>query len=258
MRGYRQEEGIDFKESFALVARMEAIRIFLVYVTHKAFIVFQIDVKTAFLHAQNPTITHTIGDWTVNRRDWLSERWDRPWSAAVDRCIGPPLTPPVGPPCDRGPVLNHLKYEGTTYTDCEGDEVSRRLRGMLLLVDPAGVRGEKLVGWSSKKQDCTTLSTAEAEYVSSIPLVICPSQFGCGHINGLCLFLQQDSYLLVIRNHAIANPTTQPGPTLKIQNTSPSLLPCHKGARKKVRMNCTLVKTITNFGHLFTKAPSSG
>nr|GFC09808.1 retrovirus-related Pol polyprotein from transposon TNT 1-94 [Tanacetum cinerariifolium] len=37
VRGYRQEEGIDFKESFALVARMEAIRIFLAYATHKSF-----------------------------------------------------------------------------------------------------------------------------------------------------------------------------------------------------------------------------
>nr|GEV22912.1 putative ribonuclease H-like domain-containing protein [Tanacetum cinerariifolium] len=48
--GYRQEEGIDFEESFALVARMEAIRIFLAFVAHKSFTVFQMDVKTAFLH----------------------------------------------------------------------------------------------------------------------------------------------------------------------------------------------------------------
>ncbi|GKA96110.1 retrovirus-related pol polyprotein from transposon TNT 1-94 [Tanacetum coccineum] len=50
VRGYRQEEGIDFEESFTLVARMEAIKIFLAYVTHKSFTVFQMDVKTAFLH----------------------------------------------------------------------------------------------------------------------------------------------------------------------------------------------------------------
>ncbi|GJY97581.1 retrovirus-related pol polyprotein from transposon TNT 1-94 [Tanacetum coccineum] len=50
VRGYRQEEGIDFEESFAPVARMEAIRIFLAYVAHKSFIVFQMDVKTTFLH----------------------------------------------------------------------------------------------------------------------------------------------------------------------------------------------------------------
>nr|GFA70716.1 retrovirus-related Pol polyprotein from transposon TNT 1-94 [Tanacetum cinerariifolium] len=50
VRGYRQEEGLDFEESFASVARMEAIRIFLAYVAHKSFTVFQMDVKTAFLH----------------------------------------------------------------------------------------------------------------------------------------------------------------------------------------------------------------
>nr|GFD18759.1 retrovirus-related Pol polyprotein from transposon TNT 1-94 [Tanacetum cinerariifolium] len=46
----RQEEGINFEESFAPVARMEAIRIFLAYATHKLFSVFQMDVKTAFMH----------------------------------------------------------------------------------------------------------------------------------------------------------------------------------------------------------------
>nr|GFA14654.1 hypothetical protein [Tanacetum cinerariifolium] len=51
VRGYRQEEGIEFKESFASVARMEAIRIFLAYAAHKLFTVFQMDMKTAFLHS---------------------------------------------------------------------------------------------------------------------------------------------------------------------------------------------------------------
>nr|GFB72659.1 retrovirus-related Pol polyprotein from transposon TNT 1-94 [Tanacetum cinerariifolium] len=49
-RGYRQEEGIDFKESFAPVARLEAIRIFLAYAAHKNMVVYQMDVKTAFLN----------------------------------------------------------------------------------------------------------------------------------------------------------------------------------------------------------------
>nr|GFB30673.1 copia protein [Tanacetum cinerariifolium] len=50
VRGYRQEEGIDFEESFTTVVRMEAIRIFLAYTAHKSFTVFQMDVKTTFLH----------------------------------------------------------------------------------------------------------------------------------------------------------------------------------------------------------------
>nr|GEX63872.1 retrovirus-related Pol polyprotein from transposon TNT 1-94 [Tanacetum cinerariifolium] len=44
------EEGIDFEESFASVARLEAIRIFLAYAAHKNMVVYQMDVKTAFLN----------------------------------------------------------------------------------------------------------------------------------------------------------------------------------------------------------------
>nr|GEY33587.1 retrovirus-related Pol polyprotein from transposon TNT 1-94 [Tanacetum cinerariifolium] len=49
-QGYRQEEGIDFEESFASVARQEAIRIFLAYAAHKKMVVYQMEVKTAFLN----------------------------------------------------------------------------------------------------------------------------------------------------------------------------------------------------------------
>ncbi|GJX46891.1 retrovirus-related pol polyprotein from transposon TNT 1-94 [Tanacetum coccineum] len=49
-RGYRQEERIDFEEYFAPVARLEAIKIFITYVAHKNMIVYQMDVKTAFLN----------------------------------------------------------------------------------------------------------------------------------------------------------------------------------------------------------------
>nr|GEV34358.1 hypothetical protein [Tanacetum cinerariifolium] len=45
-----QDEGIDFEKSFTPIARMEAIRIFLAYAAHKGFTVYQMDVKTAFLH----------------------------------------------------------------------------------------------------------------------------------------------------------------------------------------------------------------
>nr|GEU59789.1 uncharacterized mitochondrial protein AtMg00810-like [Tanacetum cinerariifolium] len=48
--GYHQEEGIDFEESFAPVARLKAIRIFLAYAAHKNMVVYQMDVKTTFLN----------------------------------------------------------------------------------------------------------------------------------------------------------------------------------------------------------------
>ncbi|GJS46082.1 retrovirus-related pol polyprotein from transposon TNT 1-94 [Tanacetum coccineum] len=49
-KGYRQEEGIDFEESFAPVARLEAVRMFIAYAAHKNITIFQMDVKTAFLN----------------------------------------------------------------------------------------------------------------------------------------------------------------------------------------------------------------
>nr|GFB16049.1 retrovirus-related Pol polyprotein from transposon TNT 1-94 [Tanacetum cinerariifolium] len=48
--GYSQQEGIDYDETFASVARIEAIRLFLAYAAHKDFTVYQMDVKTAFLN----------------------------------------------------------------------------------------------------------------------------------------------------------------------------------------------------------------
>nr|GEW75908.1 retrovirus-related Pol polyprotein from transposon TNT 1-94 [Tanacetum cinerariifolium] len=49
-KGYRQEEGIDFEESFALVACFEAIRIFIANAVSKNTTVYQMDIKTAFLN----------------------------------------------------------------------------------------------------------------------------------------------------------------------------------------------------------------
>nr|GFC27340.1 copia protein [Tanacetum cinerariifolium] len=49
-QGYTQEEGINYDEVFAPVARIEAIRLFLEYASFKDFIVYQIDVKSAFLY----------------------------------------------------------------------------------------------------------------------------------------------------------------------------------------------------------------
>ncbi|GJR86814.1 retrovirus-related pol polyprotein from transposon TNT 1-94 [Tanacetum coccineum] len=83
-KGYKQEEGIDFKESFAHFARLKAVRMFIAYATHKNFTIFQMDVKNC------------ISQWATER----------------------------------------------------------------------GSLCEKLLSWSSQKEDCTTTSTAEAEYVS--------------------------------------------------------------------------------------------
>ncbi|GJW66172.1 retrovirus-related pol polyprotein from transposon TNT 1-94 [Tanacetum coccineum] len=49
-KGYKQEEGIDFEESFAPVAYLKAVQMFVAFVAHKNITIFQMDVKTSFLN----------------------------------------------------------------------------------------------------------------------------------------------------------------------------------------------------------------
>nr|GEZ67627.1 retrovirus-related Pol polyprotein from transposon TNT 1-94 [Tanacetum cinerariifolium] len=203
VRGYHQEEGIDFKESFAPVARMEAIRIFLAYVAHKSFTVFQVDVKTAFLHE----ILKKYGMESCDPVGTLMEIKDKleldqngtPVNATKYRSMIGALMYLTSSRLDivhstffcaryqAKPTKKHLKEvkrifcylrgtinTGLWYTKDSGFELTG-----FSDADYAGCKdsfkstsggaqflGEKLVSWSSKKQDCTALSTAEAEYVS--------------------------------------------------------------------------------------------
>ncbi|GKA22298.1 retrovirus-related pol polyprotein from transposon TNT 1-94 [Tanacetum coccineum] len=54
-KGYGQEEGIDFEESFAPIARLEAVRIFVACATHNNFPIYPMDVKTAILNGSSIT-----------------------------------------------------------------------------------------------------------------------------------------------------------------------------------------------------------
>nr|GFA85353.1 Gag-Pol polyprotein [Tanacetum cinerariifolium] len=127
MRGYRQEEGIDFEESFAPVARMEAI---------------------SFIDADHPSHVYKLKKALYGLkqapRAWLSQ--PRSTSRRLKGyfiIFGEPLTRVFGIP-------RILVCKDTFKSTSDG----------------AQFLGEKMVSWSSKKQDCTALSTAEAEYVS--------------------------------------------------------------------------------------------
>nr|GEV78659.1 hypothetical protein [Tanacetum cinerariifolium] len=80
--GYRQEERLDFEDSFAPVVRLEAIWIFLAYAAHKNMVVYQMDLKTAFLNDADhagcqDTCRSTsgslqfLGEWLIS---WSSKR----------------------------------------------------------------------------------------------------------------------------------------------------------------------------------------
>nr|GEZ01381.1 hypothetical protein [Tanacetum cinerariifolium] len=270
VRGYRQEEGIDFEESFALVARMEAIRIFLAYAAHKSFSMFQMDVKTTFLHgllkedvyvcqpegfidADHPSHVYKLKKALYGLkqapREWYNELstfllQNHFFKGTIDptlfiRCFDNDILVPLrnvddgemtfflGLQVDQSPcgifinqsnyVLEILKKYGMEscdpvdagYAGCKDTfkstskkhlkEVKRIFHYIWGTVntglwytkdsgfeltgfsdaDYAGCKdtfkstsggaqflGKKMVSWSSKKQDCTTLSTAKAEYVS--------------------------------------------------------------------------------------------
>nr|GEV29084.1 retrovirus-related Pol polyprotein from transposon TNT 1-94 [Tanacetum cinerariifolium] len=140
VRGYRQEEGIDFKESFASIVRMEAIRIFLAYAAHKSVSVFQMDVKIAFLYGSLKE------DMYIFQPEGFIDD-DHPSHGTVNTGLW---------------YMKDSSFELTGFLDADYagciDFKSTSCGAQFL--------GEKLVSWSSKKQDCTTLSTVEAEYVS--------------------------------------------------------------------------------------------
>nr|GEW61423.1 retrovirus-related Pol polyprotein from transposon TNT 1-94 [Tanacetum cinerariifolium] len=160
---YHQEEGIDFKESFALVARMEAIRIFLAYVAHKSFIVFQRDVKTAFLHGslkEDVYVCQPEGFIDVDHPSHVYK---------LHKALYGLKQAPRTSHCTS--YLFMCSVPGLT-----NQEVSKRgCRDTFKSTSgETQFLGKKLVSWSLKNQDYTTLSTAKSEYVS---LSAC-----CGHV----------------------------------------------------------------------------
>ncbi|GJU56335.1 retrovirus-related pol polyprotein from transposon TNT 1-94 [Tanacetum coccineum] len=159
-KGYAQEEGIDFEESFAPVARLEAVRIFVAYAAHKSFPIYQMDVKTAFLNGP------------------LKEEV---YVAQPDGFVDP----------DHPDKVYHLRkalYGLKQAPRAWYDELSKFLisKGFTKDADHAGCLdtqkstsggiqflGDKLVSWMSKKQDCTAMSiTDQAEYEALSEVVL--------------------------------------------------------------------------------------
>ncbi|GJR19436.1 integrase, catalytic region, zinc finger, CCHC-type containing protein [Tanacetum coccineum] len=225
-KGYAQKEGIDFEESFAPVARLEAVRLFIAYAAHKSFTVVQLDVKTEFLYrtlkeeihqspcgifinqakyAQEILKKHGMTSCDALATKWATKSTDADLSGTpVDQTkyrsmVGALMYLTASRPdivhatcyCARyqaKPTEKHLTavkrifrylkdsinmglwypkdtgFELTAFSDSDhaGCLDSRKSTS-------GGIQflgGDKLVSWSSKKQDCTSMSSAEAEYVS--------------------------------------------------------------------------------------------
>nr|GEW47467.1 hypothetical protein [Tanacetum cinerariifolium] len=240
-KGYAQEEGINFEESFAPVARLEAVRIFIAYAAHKSFLIFQMDVKTEFLNAslkeevyvaQPDGFVDTDHPKKVYRlrkalyglkkapRAWYNELLNFLTSKGFTKGLQIHQSPcgifinqakytleilhkqgmgkgqSIGTPMSTKPKLDadlsgnpvdqtdyHSKIGSLMYlTSSRPDTVQADSSFELISFSDAdhagcidsrkstsgGIQflGDKLVSWMSKKQNCTAMSSAEAEYVA--------------------------------------------------------------------------------------------
>ncbi|GJU70852.1 retrovirus-related pol polyprotein from transposon TNT 1-94 [Tanacetum coccineum] len=205
-QGYSQEEGIDYDETFAPVARMEAIRIFLAFdtlarmeairiflafATYMNFKVYQMDVKSAFLNGklkEEVYVKQPPGFESSEFPDYVCKldkslyglkQWKTPMVPPNN--LGPDLAgKPVNETSYRGMIGSLMYLKGTPtlglyYPKCSGFDLKGYSDS-----DYAGcnmdrkstsgacqILGGKLVCWSAKKQQSVAMSSAEAEYVAA-------------------------------------------------------------------------------------------
>nr|GEZ08894.1 retrotransposon protein, putative, unclassified [Tanacetum cinerariifolium] len=209
-KGYAQEEGIDFKESFALVARLEAVRIFVAYAAHKSFLIYQMYMKMEFLNGPlNEEVYVAQPDGFVDPdhpdkvyrlrkalyglkqapRAWYDELLNFLMSKGFTKgeSIGTPMA--TKPKLDAdlsGKLVDQTDYQSKIgllmyLTSSRPDIVQEQKDSGFELTafsdayhagcldtrksTSKGIHflGDKLVSWMSKNQDCTAMSSAEAE-----------------------------------------------------------------------------------------------
>ncbi|GJU59898.1 retrovirus-related pol polyprotein from transposon TNT 1-94 [Tanacetum coccineum] len=151
VKGYRHEKGIDFKESFAPIARIEAIRIFIAYAAHINMTVFQMDVKTVFLNGilkEEVYVSQPVGFVDADHPTYVF-------------CLKKALYGLIEAPKAWYDLLSKflLSQQFVKDVDHAGCQDARKSTS-----GSANFLGEKLVSWSSKKQKCTAISTTE--YIS--------------------------------------------------------------------------------------------
>nr|GEY32531.1 retrovirus-related Pol polyprotein from transposon TNT 1-94 [Tanacetum cinerariifolium] len=204
--GYSQQEGIDYDETFAPVARIEAIRLFLAYAAHKDFTICQMDVKIAFLNgilkgevyaSQPPSfVSKQYPDhvYALDKALYGLKQAPRAWSDVLSQFLIESVPTPMVEQAKFKLDLVEKPVDHTDYRTVK--RIFRCLKGTINLglwypkdygfdltaysdADHAGchldrkstsgnvqVLGDKLVCWSSKKQNCVSISTVESEYVA--------------------------------------------------------------------------------------------
>ncbi|GJU00286.1 ribonuclease H-like domain-containing protein [Tanacetum coccineum] len=194
-REYCQEEGIVFEESFTPVARLEAIRIFIVYAAYMNMIVYQMDVKMVFLNetsdpVDTPMVERSKLDADPQGKEVDPTRYRGMISSLMYLTSSRPDLVFVVCMCARyqaqhtekhlhavkrifrylrGTItmglwyLKHSSIALTAFADADHagcQDTRRSTSGSMQLL------GDRLVSWSSKKHKSTTISSIEAEYIA--------------------------------------------------------------------------------------------
>nr|GEV03462.1 retrovirus-related Pol polyprotein from transposon TNT 1-94 [Tanacetum cinerariifolium] len=170
--GYRQEEGINFEESFAHMARIKVIRIFIANATSKNITIYQMDVKTAFLNGELKEEVYVSQPEGFVDPDHPTHVY-RLKKALMDSCdpIDTPMVDQIKLDKDplRIPVDQTRFYSmvgSLMYLTASRPDLVFSICTCASTSGSAQFLGDKLVIWSSKKQKSTVISTTEAEYIS--------------------------------------------------------------------------------------------
>ncbi|GJR83132.1 retrovirus-related pol polyprotein from transposon TNT 1-94 [Tanacetum coccineum] len=162
-QGYSQEEGIDYDETFALVARMEAIRIFLAFATYMNFKVYQMDVKNAFLNGKQKEEVYQDDKGISICQEQYTRNLLKKYEISDSSSVKTPMVPPnnLGP--DISGKLISVQSKGITSICCEKNPQYLKEKSTS---GACQILGGKLVCWSAKKQQSVAMSSTKAEYVA--------------------------------------------------------------------------------------------
>ncbi|GJT96557.1 ribonuclease H-like domain-containing protein [Tanacetum coccineum] len=189
--GHMQEEGIDYDEVFAPVARIKAIRIFLAFASYMGFIVYQMDVKSAFLYG---TINENVFQVTPKTSHLYAVK-------RIFRYLKG--KPKLGLSYPRESSFDLVAYSDSDYGGANLDRKSTT-RGCQFL-------GHRLISWQCKKQTIVATSTIEADLQTAMDKCInfLKVNIWNGSILNLHLF-QEENALAIPRQTATCKESSNP------------------------------------------------
>nr|GEV25235.1 hypothetical protein [Tanacetum cinerariifolium] len=169
-QGHTQEEGIDYEEVFAPVARIEAIRLFLAYASFMGFMVYQIDVKSAFLYGtieeevyvcQPPgfeDLDHPDKVYKMVKALYGLHQAPRAWYETLANYLLENASTPID---TKKPLLKDLDvaYSDSDYAGASLDRKS--------ITGGCQFLGCRSISWQCKKQTVMATSSTKAEYVDA-------------------------------------------------------------------------------------------